>query len=133
MANRVPSAPPITPDSAPFYDAAREGRFLIRRCTACGKTHWYPRPLCPFCFGETTWEAATGKGVIYSFSTLVRAAPPYTIAYVTLDEGPTLMTNIVDCDVDQIRIDQPVELVFKPAEDGTPVPCFRPALVPGSS
>jgi uncharacterized OB-fold protein len=118
--------PPITPESAPFFAAAKEGRFLIRRCGACGKAHWYPRALCPFCFGETTWEEASGKGRIYSYSVMRRASPPYAIAYVTLAEGPTMMTNLVDCDFDALGIGQDVSLVFKPSENGTPVPCFRP-------
>ena len=56
-----------------------------------------------------------------------RVDPVYTIAYVTLEEGPTIMTNLVDCDPDQLAIGQPVQLVWKPAADGTPVPCFTPA------
>ena len=51
---------------------------------------------------------------------------PYAIAYVTLAEGPTMMTNIVDCDLDKIRIGQPVRLVFKPTDGGPPVPMFTP-------
>lgn len=125
MTDRSMANPPITPESAPFFAAAREGRFLIRRCGACGKAHWYPRVLCPFCFGETAWEDASGRGTIYSYSVMRRVSPPYAIAYVTLAEGPTMMTNLVDCDFDAIVIGQPVSLVFKPSEDGTPVPCFR--------
>jgi hypothetical protein len=45
---------------------------------------------------------------------------------VTLNEGPTMMTNIVDCDLDNIRIGQSVRLVFKPSDDGPPVPMFTP-------
>jgi uncharacterized protein len=127
MEDRVFPTPPITPDSEPFYTAAREGRFLIRRCMACGKAHWYPRPLCPFCFGGTAWEPASGRGAIYSFSTLIRASPSYTIAYVRLDEGPTMLTNIVECDPAAIRIGQLVELVFKRSEGDVAIPCFRPA------
>jgi uncharacterized OB-fold protein len=119
--------PPITPESAPFFAAAKEGRFLIRRCGACGKAHWYPRALCPFCFGETAWEEASGDGTIYSYSVMRRASPPYAIAYVALAEGPTMMTNLVDCDFDALAIGQDVSLVFKASADGTPIPCFRPS------
>ena len=127
MAERKLPAPPVNPESEAFYAAAAEGRFLLRRCTACGKAHWYPRALCPFCFGATEWAEATGRGVIYSFSVMRRADPPYAIAYVTLAEGPTMMTNLVDCDFDALRIGQTVALVFKPSDGGPPVPCFRPA------
>jgi uncharacterized OB-fold protein len=127
MSDRILPNPPITPESAPFFEAARQGRFLIRRCGSCGKAHWYPRALCPFCFGETTWEEASGKGRIYSYSVMRRASPPYAIAYVTLDEGPTMMTNLVECDLDRLAIGQAVSLAFKPSADGTPIPCFRPS------
>lgn len=124
MSERKFSAPASNPESDPFYAAAKEGKFMIRRCTGCGRAHWYPRALCPFCFGATEWEQASGKGTIYSFSPMRRAG--FTIAYVTLAEGPTMMTNLVECDMDKLAIGQAVELAFVPAEDGTPVPCFRP-------
>jgi uncharacterized OB-fold protein len=127
MAERPIPAPPLNPESEPFYKAAAEGRFLLRRCTACRKPHWYPRAVCPFCFGATTWEEASGQGTIYTFSTMRRVDPPYAIAYVTLDEGPTMLTNLVECDFDALAIGQRVRLVFKPTEGGPPVPCFRPA------
>lgn len=56
-----------------------------------------------------------------------RVPEPYAIAYMTLEEGPTMMTNIVDCDLDAIRIGQPVRVVFTPTDGGPPVPMFTPA------
>jgi uncharacterized OB-fold protein len=56
-----------------------------------------------------------------------RVPEPYAIAYVTLDEGPTMMTNVVDCELDAVRIGQRVRVVFKPSEGGPPVPMFTPA------
>ena len=126
MTDRTLPAPPITPESAPFYAAAREGRFLIGRCTGTGRYFWYPRAVSPFDFGPATLAPASGRGTIYSFSPMRRVDPVYTIAYVTLEEGPTMMTNLVDCDPDQLAIGQAVTLVWTPAADGTPVPCFRP-------
>lgn len=126
MSERKLPSPPITPESEPFYAAAREGRFLIRRCTPCGRPHWYPRAVCPFCGGPTEWEAASGRGTIYAFSPMRRLPVPYTIAYVTLDEGPTMMTNLVDCDPDSLAIGGRVRLAFRPAEDGNQIPCFTP-------
>ncbi|HEY2539743.1 MAG TPA: OB-fold domain-containing protein, partial [Stellaceae bacterium] len=92
-----------------------------------GKAHYYPRALCPFCFSDQTeLQQASGNGVIYTYSVMRRTPVPYAIGYVTLAEGPTIMTNIVDCDLDQIRIGQPVRLVFKPSDGGPPVPMFTP-------
>jgi uncharacterized protein len=121
------TAPVPDPETKPFWDAAAAGRLLLGKCRACGKVHYYPRTICPFCFSaETEFLAASGAGVVYSFSIMRRTTPPYAIAYVTLAEGVTMMTNIVDCDLDAIRIGQAVRLVWKPSEGGPPVPMFTP-------
>lgn len=110
-----------------YWAAAREGVLMLRRCTACKEPHWYPRPICPFCQGDTEWEPAQGAGEIYSVSVTRRAGPiPYALALVRLDEGVTMMSNIVDCDLDTIRIGQRVKVVFKKADDGNAVPMFTP-------
>ena len=125
---RLMPAPGDSPENDAFFQAARDGRFLIKGCADCGKVHWYPRAVCPYCFSlNTRWQPGSGHGTIYSFSPMRRVDPPYTIAYVTLAEGPTMMTNLVDCDPDALRIGMPVRLVFKASDDGTPVPAFTPA------
>ena len=122
---RVVAAPPVNPETKPFWDAAARGKLLIKKCLACGELHYYPRANCPFCFSDRTqWQETSGRGTIYSYSVMRRAPVPYAIAYVTLTEGVTLMTNIVDCDLDAIRIGQKVELVLKPSNGGPPVPMF---------
>ncbi|HVC54258.1 MAG TPA: Zn-ribbon domain-containing OB-fold protein [Stellaceae bacterium] len=127
QARKIP-APPGSPETKPFWDGAAEGRLLIKKCTACGELHFYPRSACPFCFSDKTeWVEASGNGTIYTYSVMRRAPIPYAIAYVTLAEGPTMMTNIVDCDLDSIRIGAAVKIVFKPSEGGPPVPMFAPA------
>ncbi|HUK58347.1 MAG TPA: OB-fold domain-containing protein [Stellaceae bacterium] len=126
MAERTIPAPKSDPETEPFWEGARRGKLMLKRCRTCGEAHYYPRPLCPFCLGETDWIEARGTGTIYSFSTMQRAPVPYAIAYVTLDEGVTMMTNIVDCDFDALAVGQRVSLVVKPSESGQPVPMFTP-------
>ena len=114
--------------SQPFWDATAQGKLLIKKCTACGEPHFYPRTHCPFCFSDKTeWVEASGNGTVYTYSVMRRAPVPYAIAYVTLAEGPTMMTNIVDCDLNSIKVGQAVRLVFKPSDGGPPVPMFTPA------
>ena len=121
-------APPVSPETKPFWDAAAAGRLLLKRCEACREPHYYPRAICPFCGSDrTTWLEASGGGAIYSYSVFRRAPVPYAIAYVTLDEGPTMMTNIVDADLDALSIGQRVRVRFTPTEGGPPVPTFAPA------
>ena len=114
--------------TAPFFAAAQQGVLRLRRCTACQKPHWYPRPVCPFCLGDTAWEDASGLGTVYSVTVTRRAGPiPYALAYVALDEGVTMLTNIVDCDLDSVHIGQRVRVCFKPTDGGGVVAMFTPA------
>jgi uncharacterized OB-fold protein len=128
MATRTLPAPEHTPETAAFVAAAREGRFVLPHCRACGRTHWYPRAVCPHCWATPIeWRAASGLATVYSHSTLLRTDAPYTLAYVTLAEGTTMLTHLVDAPSDGWRIGQAVRLRFVPAEDGTPVAVFAPA------
>jgi uncharacterized OB-fold protein len=121
---KIPS-PPVNPESKAFFDAAREGKLLLAKCSACKELHYYPRAVCPFCSSEKIqWVEAKGKGTLYSYSVMRRVAEPYAIAYVTLDEGVTMLTNMVDCDLDRLRIGDPVRLVFKAAAGGEMIPMF---------
>jgi len=127
-AERKIPAPQPNPETKAFWDGAAQGKLLLKKCLACNQVHYYPRAICPFCGSDRTeWQQASGRGSIYSWSVMRRAEAPYAIAYVTLEEGVTMMTNIVDCDLDGIRIGQRVRVVFKPTEGGPPVPTFTPA------
>ena len=120
-------APLVNPETQPYWDATVDGKLLIKRCAACGEAHYFPRTHCPFCFSDqTVWEQSSGEGEIYSFSLMRKsAAGPYAIGYVTLKEGPSLLTNFVDCDMNALRIGQQVKVVFK-TTDGAPLPFFTP-------
>jgi uncharacterized OB-fold protein len=121
-------APQPVPETKAFWEATAAGRLLIKRCAACGESHYYPRSICPFCGSDRTeWRDASGRGTVYTYSVMRRAPVPYAIAYVTLEEGVSMMTNIVDCDLDAIRIGQKVRVVFKPTVGGPPVPMYTPA------
>ena len=102
--------------------------FWCASARAAGEAHHYPRTICPFCSSDKTeWIEASGKGTIYSYSVMRRAPVPYAMAYVTLAEGPRMVTNIVDCDLDKLKCEQPVKVVFKPTDGGPPLPMFTPA------
>ena len=126
---RTLPAPEITPETQPFWDAAAAGTLLIKRCGACGEPHYYPRALCPFCLSaDTRWEEAAGTATIYSLSTMRRGKDaPYTLAYVTLDEGPAVLTTIATDDPDALAIGQRVRVRFAPSDGGAPYPMFAPA------
>ena len=127
--------PTIEEETQPYWDAAREGRFLIARCRSCGKPHHYPRPFCPFCWSEdVVHEEASGRATLYTYSTVyVNDLPPfkeripYVAAVVDLDEGPRVATNIVDCDPESIRVGMALQVDFRPLNDDITAPVFRPA------
>jgi uncharacterized OB-fold protein len=118
--------PTASPEHRPFREAARAGRFVIPACRSCAKAHWYPRGRCPFCFSaEIDWKEASGEGVIYSYSVMRRASPPHAIAYVTLAEGPSVLTSIVDSDFAHLKIGAAVRLVMRQVAEGMYFPFFR--------
>jgi uncharacterized OB-fold protein len=121
-------------DTRPFWDAARDGRLLIKRCASCGRAHHYPRPFCPYCWSrDVDWEQARGSGTVYTFSVVHKndlppfnERVPYVAAIVELDEGPRMMTNVVDCAIDDVEVGMPVEVTFRAIDEDVTIPVFRP-------
>lgn len=116
--------PDVTPETEQFWAGAARGEFLLRGCDECGFVFYYPRAMCPDCLSENvSWREATGLGEVYSYtvSHQVKAWPqddlPLVHAFVELDEGPRLMTNLVNCDPDDVGIGARVEVLFEPTED----------------
>src|ERR1700694_2534707 len=130
-------APVVLPEVKNFWDATAEGRLLLPRCEDCQTVIWYPRPYCPVCASlKIAWFEASGRGSIYSFTvnrrgqadlSAYREAGTYVLAYVELEEGPRVMTNIVDCDPDTVKSDQKVQVVSHNTAQGTALPRFKPA------
>jgi uncharacterized OB-fold protein len=127
-------APEITGHAAPFWAAAREGRLVIQHCPACGHFQHYPRPWCTSCLHEEPeFVESSGEGTIYTFTVIRRSAVPafaarvpYVLAFVDLDEGVRLVTNIVECDPDSVCIGQRVRARFEPIDDEHTVVLFAP-------
>jgi uncharacterized protein len=127
-------APPVSPETQPYWEAAADGRLALQRCDGCDAVIWYPRGLCPECGGTSlTWFDASGRGRVYSYTVNrrgmgeYREASPYVLAYVELEEGPRVLTNVVDCDPESVRIGDAVRAVFHPAGDGVALVRFAPA------
>jgi uncharacterized OB-fold protein len=125
-------SPGVTLETQPFWDATREGRLVLPRCDACEFVIWYPRRFCPACGSRNvSWFEAAGTGTVYTFTIVAkgtgpyRDSGPYVVAFVELDEGPRLMTNIVDVPPESVAVGQRVAVVFTPTEDGTALPRFR--------
>ncbi|MBK3577568.1 Zn-ribbon domain-containing OB-fold protein [Streptomyces sp. MBT65] len=115
-----------------YWEAAAQGRLLLRRCADCGRAHHYPREFCPHCWSDdVTWEPASGHATLYTWSVVHRndlppfgERVPYVAAVVDLAEGPRMMTEIVEPGAAGLRAGMAVEVAFR---DGVPV--FRGAAV----
>ncbi|HEU0168834.1 MAG TPA: Zn-ribbon domain-containing OB-fold protein [Chloroflexota bacterium] len=141
MPDTLPApAPPITFETKEFWEGTTQGKLLLPRCNACQTLIWYPRLFCPNCGSEDIgWQQASGRGTIYSYTVNRRpnenaayraegGAPlVYVLAYVELAEGPRIMTNIVDCDPDTVKVGMPVSVVFHDTGQGSALPRFKPA------
>jgi uncharacterized OB-fold protein len=127
--------PTIEDDTRPFWDAARDGRLLIRRCRACGRAHHYPRPFCPHCWSEEVeWTEASGRATLYTWSVVFAndLAPfnerlPYVAAVVDLEEGVRLMTNVEGCPPEDLSVGMDLVVDYRPLTDEITAPVFRPA------
>ncbi|MFC4278058.1 Zn-ribbon domain-containing OB-fold protein [Achromobacter aloeverae] len=124
---RIHPAPIPSSDTLPFWQAAAEGRFLLRRCEACAQAHWYPRPRCPLCGGQTAWTEGSGHGRVYSFTTVAHADTPFVLAFVTLAEGPAMLTHLVHAPADGWAIGDAVRVTFAATDGSYPLPVFEPA------
>jgi uncharacterized protein len=127
--------PLIEDESRPFWDGLVDGKLLIKHCTACGEYHYYPRPFCPTCWSDDVeWFEASGRAAVYTYSTVYRndlppfgPQVPYVAAVVELEEGPRMMTRLVDCTKDDITIGMPVQVTFTDLDDALKIAVFRPA------
>lgn len=134
--------PEIDEFTRPYWDAAAQGRLLLRRCGECGKAHHYPREFCPACWaGEdrVTWETASGRATLYTWSVIHRndlppfgERVPYVAAVVDLEEGPRMMTEVVGGgggggELPELRVGMELEVRFREAAEGVWVAVFAPA------
>jgi len=130
----IHSAPRQGRESTPVWQAAKEGRLELPCCASCGKFEWPARRTCSACGEETQMRQCAGTGTLVTFSVIHRAvnpelnsAVPYVIAFVMLDEGVRIFTNIVDCDPATLQCGQPVRCRFEETKDPDLwVPVFAP-------
>src|SRR5262245_45836805 len=120
--------------SQPFWDAAKRGELALQKCRDCGQFRWTPQLLCRNCHSQHyDWVKTSGRGTLYSY-TIVHRAPlpafeaPYGLGVVELEEGPLMLTNIVDCPLEELRVGLKVEVAFTPLDADITLYPFRPLL-----
>ena len=135
MIKKEKPIPIVSPWAKPFWDATAIGILKIQKCSKCDMNIFYPRLYCPSCGSkEIEWIEALGTGNVYSFTVVENNAPsafivdmPYVVAVVELDEGIRMLTNIINCNLEQLTCDTRVKVVFERLNDEFTLPKFEPA------
>ena len=132
MAERALPTP--TPETQHYWDGAKAGELRLQRCDACSHAYFPPRPFCPECGSrDVSVFRASGRATLHSYVINHMKAPgfepPYTVAVVELEEGPRLMSNILDCPAtpEALVLDMPLEVTFERVSDEITLPQFKPA------
>jgi uncharacterized OB-fold protein len=127
--------PRLDEESKPFWEACARHELYVQRCRRCSKIFYYPRAVCPEDLSpDLEWVRCSGRGKVYTFTVTYqnqsagfRENLPYVMAYVELEEGVRLLTNIVGCKPEEVRIDMQVEVTFEDASPDISIPLFKPA------
>lgn len=124
--------PELTPANRPYWEGAREERLMIQQCPECGTPNFPPRLACTECFADLEWIEADGRGTVFTYGVVNRPnlpdvfdqAVPFVVAVIELDEGPYMLSNVVDCDPDEVDVGAAVEAVFEPVTEEIGLPLF---------
>ena len=125
--------PRIDEVNRPYWDAAKRHELMLQKCQGCGHYRYPPGETCPRCLSDSLeWVKASGRGIIYTWAVVHQVynqafanEVPYTIASVELEEGPRILTNLVDCHIEDITIGMPIEVVFEDVTEEVTLPKFR--------
>jgi uncharacterized OB-fold protein len=126
--------PVVTLETVPYWEGCKRHELLIQRCFTCGEHQFYPRLYCAKCFADRVeWVRASGRAKVTTFTIVRRPVSPafadeipYVVALVTLEEGPTMMTNIVGCPPDQVKMGMLVAVTFEDWTEEISIPKFKP-------
>lgn len=126
--------PRPTAETENYWRGCHNHELWVQKCTDCNRHQFYPRMFCTSCMSpKITWVRASGKGKVASFTIVRRAVSnayvseiPYFVALIQLDEGPTMMSNVVQCDPEQVFIGMAVKVVFEDWSEKVSIPKFSP-------
>jgi uncharacterized OB-fold protein len=129
--------PRPTPGTAAYWEGCRNHELLIQRCRQCTAHQFYPRTFCTACNStEVELVRSSGRGEVLTYTIITRAVSaayaedaPYVIALIRLEEGPKMMSNVVECDPESVQVGMAVEVVFDQWSEEITIPKFRPAVI----
>jgi uncharacterized OB-fold protein len=135
-ASSKPLPRPLSPEvTRPFWEAATRHELVMPRCTTCDHLFFYPRSECPRCLSNhLEWVRVSGRGRLHTYTIVYQPAnaafrddTPYIYAVVQLDEGPRMVSNVVQCDLDAVKVDMPLEAIFDDVTPECTLVKFKPA------
>ena len=134
MADYDKPLPLIDEENTPYWEYCKKHELRLQKCTECGLIRSRISVICPNCNSmESEWVKLSGEGKVFSFIIYHRAFHPayandipYNVAIIELNEGPRIQSNVTDCDVNEIKIDMPVEVYFDDVSEDISLPKFRP-------
>lgn len=137
MSDDQKPVPELTELNRPFFEAAAEGRLSVQQCALCGQLWFPPSRRCPTCLSDqVAWTDVSGKATLWSWIRMHRkyfagfaADLPYLVGFVKLEEGPMMMSMLVDTDPATLACDVPLTVVFEPAWNGLVIPKFQHSAV----
>ena len=135
MMRQAPPKPlPVADEETkPFWEYTKKHELRVQRCQGCGKLYYPVNPICPHCLHMgADWAKLSGKGTVYSFIIAQRryhpAVPvPYVVAIIELEDGIRMISNVVECKPEDVRVGMPVEVVFDDLSPEFSLPKFKPA------
>ncbi len=127
--------PAVTAELKPFFDAAKQHKLVVQRCSGCGAYRFPPRAICSTCLSqEAEWVPVSGEGEVFSFNVMHQIyhpgfAPeaPYAVVLIKLKEGAKMISNLTGVAPPDIKIGMPVKAVFETVSDDVTLPKFAPA------
>jgi len=138
MAHITKNFPEPTVETKKFWNHCKKQELLIQQCMACSHYQFYPRIICTTCMNRNvTWVRATGLGKIKMYTIIHRPiskaySAPYAVALIQLAEGPMMMSNIINCDLDELAIGMGVKVAFEKWSEEITIPQFEPILTKDS-
>ena len=128
--------PPVSELTQPYWDAAARHELVVQHCNSCKQNVFPPRAHCPNCgAAEITWQPVSGRGTLYSYTVAHRPPHPVfaeqcpmAIDIVELEEGPRMMSNVIECDPNDLQVGMAVRVAFEAIDDSDiTLPVFVPA------
>ncbi len=126
--------PRPTPETEPYWQGCKEHKLLIQSCSDCGHVQFYPRCVCTKCVSKNLdWIEASGQATVISYTVMHRSVSkaycvdgPQVLALVRLEEGPQMMSHVIDCNEDDLSMGMAVDVTFEDWGDEVSMPVFRP-------